>query len=71
MKVEEVNLYRMVHKANVAYILQNGMFCRDHIAFDPTNIFIGNSLLTEQRKDFKIPIEDCGNLGEYVPFYYY
>ena len=70
MKLEAINIYRIVHKDNVDYILQNGMFCREHPSFDPANIFIGDSILTGQRHDFVIPLKDCGNLGDYVPFYF-
>ena len=46
MELKAVNIYRIVHKDNVEYILRNGMFCREHPSFDPNNIFIGNSTLT-------------------------
>ena len=70
MELKAVNIYRIVHKDNVEYILRNGMFCREHPSFDPNNIFIGNSTLTEQRHDFVIPLTGRGHLGDYVPFYF-
>lgn len=70
MEVEKVNLYRIVHKENVSYILHNGMFCVGHPFFDPNNIFIGDSTLTTQRHEFSIPMQGYGNLGDYVPFYF-
>jgi hypothetical protein len=70
MTLQNINLYRIVHRDNVAYILEKGMFCHGHPFFDPNNIFIGDSTLTEQRHEFELPLADCGNLGDYVPFYF-
>ena len=69
MELEKVNLYRIVHIENVAYILKNGMFCVGHPSFDPDNIFIGDSVLTGQRHEHPIPLAGYGNVGDYVPFY--
>lgn len=69
VNVQNINLYRIVHRNNVAYILEKGLFCYGHPFFDPDNIFIGDSKLTQQRHDFEIPLADCGSLGDYVPFY--
>lgn len=70
MDLQNINLYRIVHRANVAYILEQGMYCIGHPLFDPNNIFIGDSTLTEQRHDFAVPLIGRGNLGNYVPFYF-
>ena len=70
MELEKVNLYRIVHRENIAYILERGMFCIGHPFFDPNNIFIGNSTLTGQRHEYPILIEGYGSLGDYVPFYF-
>ncbi len=66
----DINLYRIVHQDNMNFILQNGMFCVEHEHFDPNNRFIGDSILTNQRHAFKIPLKDYGHLGEYIPFYF-
>ncbi len=68
--VQNINLYRIVHRDNVAYILEKGMFCYGHPFFDPDNIFIGDSKLTQERHSFELPLTDCGHLGDYVPFYF-
>ena len=70
MEIEKVNLYRIVHRENVAYILKSGMFCIGHRFFDPNNIFIGDSKLTQQRSEYSIPLIGYGHLGDYVPFYF-
>ncbi len=69
-QLQNVNLYRIVHRDNMAYILQKGMFCSGHPFFDPDNIFIGDSTLTQQRHDFILPLAAKGNLGDYIPFYF-
>ncbi len=70
MALEKVNIYRIVHRENVAYILEKGMFHINHPFFDPNNIFIGDTNLTEQRHEFPVPLAGYGNLGDYVPFYF-
>ncbi len=71
MDVLNINIYRIVHRDNVAAILQNGMFCIEHPNFDPENIFIGDSMLTDQRRYFTIPLAGFNeHLGEYIPFYF-
>jgi ssDNA thymidine ADP-ribosyltransferase, DarT len=62
--LSDINLYRIVHQDNINFILQNGMFCVEHDRFDPNNTFIGDSILTQQRHTFKIPLKDYGHLGE-------
>ena len=62
MHLQNINLYRIVHRDNVGYILKNGMFCSGHASFDPTNIFIGDSTLTQQRFAAKLL-----NRYDYVP----
>lgn len=63
-------LYRMVHWQNVEYILQHGMCFRGHALEDPNYINIGMRQLISDRKNYAIPIEGAGTLGEYVPFYF-
>jgi hypothetical protein len=63
-------LYRMVHWQNVAYILEHGMCCKAHENADPNYVNIGMKSLIEDRHEHPIPMENAGNLGEYVPFYF-
>ncbi|WP_338874931.1 DUF4433 domain-containing protein [Spirosoma sp. SC4-14] len=46
------------------------MFCRRTIPADPNYIFIGDSQLTQDRHEYPVPLENYGNLGDYVPFYF-
>lgn len=63
-------LFRMVHWQNVAYILENGICCKTHEDADPNYIDIGMRSLIMDRHTHPIPLQNAGNLGEYVPFYF-
>ncbi len=65
-----IRLYRIVHLQNVEYILRNGMHTRQSPNFDPNYIDIGDSELIAQRHDYPVKLPNCGNLGDYVPFYF-
>lgn len=67
---ETIYLYRMVHWENVTHILQNGLCCKEHQDADPNYINIGMRSLIEDRHEHPIPMENAGNLGEYIPFYF-
>lgn len=60
----------MVHWQNIAYILANGLCCREHINADPNYVDIGHRKLIGDRHDHPIDLDGAGNLGEYIPFYF-
>lgn len=65
-------IFRMVHYNNIEYILRNGICCKNHLSADPNYINIGDTILIEQRNDYPVGINPPGgNLGEYVPFYFW
>lgn len=64
-------IFRIVHINNVEYILEHGMFTKNHLQADPNYIDIGDSNLTSQRNNHPVSIDPPnGTLGEYVPFYF-
>ncbi len=67
---ENIWLFRMVHWQNVAYVMRNGLCCREHPLADPDYINIGHRKLIADRHEYAIPLEGAGKLGEYVPFYF-
>ncbi|WP_026262545.1 type II toxin-antitoxin system toxin DNA ADP-ribosyl transferase DarT [Spirosoma panaciterrae] len=67
---EPVWIHRIVHEQNLPDILRHGMFCRRAIPEDPNYIFIGDNQLTQDRHEYPVPLENYGNLGDYVPFYF-
>jgi len=60
----------MLHWENVAFVLQHGLCCREHMLADPDYINIGHRQLITDRQDYPVPIKDAGNLGDYIPFYF-
>jgi hypothetical protein len=63
-------IHRIVHESNLPFILQHGMLTRRVVEANPEYVFIGDTQLTNDRHEFAIPLEGCGNLGDYVPFYF-
>ncbi|MBK7482300.1 MAG: DUF4433 domain-containing protein [Flavobacteriales bacterium] len=67
---ERINLFRMVHHANIAHILEHGLCNRSHPQFDPAYVDIGHPDIVGKRTAQPVGIEGYGDLGEYVPFYF-
>jgi hypothetical protein len=69
-KVEPHLVYRIVHIGNLANILANGIYVKEHPKFDPLYINIGNSEIISKREEFRVKINGYGFIGEYIPFYF-
>lgn len=67
---EKARIFRIVHVANVPWILDNGMRSQNSAAQDPNYVRIGNGSLIEKRARRMVPIPPGGTLGDYVPFYF-
>lgn len=63
-------MFRIVHVANVAWILEHGMHCRASTVQDPNYINIGSASLIDKRSRRVVPIAPGGTLSNYVPFYF-
>lgn len=63
-------IFRIVHRDNVAWILDNGMHCRTSPVQAPNFRTIGNPELIDKRRLRLVPIPPGGTLGNYVPFYF-
>jgi len=63
-------VYRIIHYKNLEYILQNGIYVRDHHKFDPNYINIGNTDIIDVRGSSSVKINNYGNIGAYIPFYF-
>ncbi len=71
LNAEKAYLFRIVHVANVAWILEHGgLHCRDDSEQDPKYVNIGNTDLISKRARREVPIAPGGTLSEYVPFYF-
>lgn len=68
---EKALIFRIVHVANVPWILEHGgLFCRTAPAQDPNYVNIGNAELIDKRARRQVPIPPGGTLSDYVPFYF-
>ena len=67
---EKALIFRIVHAANVPWILDYGLHCRNSAEQDPAYINIGNKDLIDHRTRRRVPIPPGGVLSDYVPFYF-
>ena len=63
-------IFRIVHAANVPWILDHGLHCRSSAEQDPDYINIGNKDLINHRAKRCVPNAPWGVLSDYVPFYF-
>jgi hypothetical protein len=67
---EKALIFRITHRDNLAWILQNGLHCRNSNRIDPNFVSIGNVDLIANRHHHRVPIAPAGSLSDYVPFYF-
>ena len=63
-------IFRITHRDNVPWILDNGMDARNGQKFDPNYRNIGNVDLIEKRLQRVVAVPPGGTLSDYVPFYF-
>ena len=63
-------IFRITHRDNVPWILDNGLHSRNSGAVDPNFVQIGNPELIDKRQNREVPIPPSGTLSDYVPFYF-
>lgn len=67
---EEGLIFRITHRDNVPWILENGMHARNGERFDPNYRNIGNVDLIDKRSRRRVDVPPGGTLSDYVPFYF-
>ena len=67
---ENAFIWRIVHRDNLPWIIENGIHCSNSKIFDPNYINIGNSELIDRRATRIVPINPKGTLSDYIPFYF-
>jgi len=67
---EKALIFRITHRENVSWILDNGLHCRNSTVHDPGYVQIGNPELIERRRSRAVPVPPGGTLEDYVPFYF-
>lgn len=63
-------IFRITHIANVPWLLDHGLHCRNSPEFDPNFRNIGNPDLISKRHTRHVPVAPGGTLSDYVPFYF-
>lgn len=67
---EKALIWRIVHRDNLPWILDNGLHCKNSHVQDPTYVAIGNADLIDRRSNRAVPVAPGGVLSDYVPFYF-
>jgi hypothetical protein len=67
---EKAYIFRITHRDNVPWIVQNGLHCRNSKVMDRNFVAIGNVELIDKRRTQVVPNNPGGYLGDYIPFYF-
>jgi hypothetical protein len=67
---EKALIFRITHRDNVPWILDNGMHARNGEKSDPNYRNIGNVDLIDKRSRRPVVVPPGGTLSDYVPFYF-
>jgi hypothetical protein len=70
INIDRYYCYRISHIQNIHHILANGLCTKHHPKANPNFIGIGNEEIIDIRDDTPVRIDNYGNIGEYVPFYF-
>jgi hypothetical protein len=63
-------IWRIVHRDNLEWILDNGVHCANSDSLAENYVNIGNVEVIDKRRHRKVPIQPGGTLADYVPFYF-
>lgn len=63
-------IFRIVHRDNLPWLLDNGLHCPSSRTANPSYVSIGNPDLIDKRQGKAVPISPHGMLSDYVPFYF-
>lgn len=63
-------IFRIVHRDNVAWVLDNGIHCVNSQVLFENYVAIGNQDLIDKRRTRFVPVAPSGSLSDYVPFYF-
>ena len=67
---EKALIWRIVHRDNLDWILDNGVHCANSKNLARNYVHIGNAELIDKRRQRIVPIPPGGTLADYVPFYF-
>lgn len=63
-------IWRIVHRDNIPWILDNGLHCGNSRTLKPDWVHIGNPELIDKRSVHPVTVGMGGSLNDYVPFYF-
>lgn len=63
-------IWRIVHRDNIPWILDNGLHCGSSTRVSPGWVPIGSNELISKRATHRVPVPPHGCLNDYVPFYF-
>ncbi|MGA2116662.1 MAG: DUF4433 domain-containing protein [Bryobacteraceae bacterium] len=67
---EKALIFRITHRDNVHWILENGLHAKNGERSDPNFRPIGNRDLIQKRTYHPVSAGPCGTLADYIPFYF-
>ena len=67
---EKALIWRIVHRDNLPWILDNGLHSGNSGIHSPDWVTIGNPELIDKRANHPVPLPPRGVLNDYVPFYF-
>ena len=67
---EKALIFRITHRSNVEWILDNGLHSANSGVLDPNFVRIGNADLIAKRADRAIDVSPGGTISDYVSFYF-
>ena len=67
---ERALIFRIIHRANLPWVLQHGLHCGNSATRAADWVSIGNQELIGKRAHWPVAVEPCGVLNDYVPFYF-
>ena len=70
LSAEKARIFRITHIRNVAWILKNGLHCKNSGRSDPGFVRVGNPELIVMRATRNVPMLPQGPLSDYIPFYF-
>jgi len=69
-KINEINVYRIIHVDNLENILQNGIYYRNSENVDLNYKNIGSLEITDRRDKIKVKCYEDTMVNDYIPFYF-
>lgn len=63
-------IFRIMHRDNLPWLLEHGLYCRSAEEQDPNFVTIGKQELIDKRMTRLVPMPPSGVLSDYIPFYF-